>query len=101
MAEIITQEIVEEFKNRMHLDDDEDGNLKRILEASYEALLEDCGKYEISHKRFKELVFERSRYVYNDALEYFSDNFLTEINNLSINKALESIVLDGETDAPV
>lgn len=97
----ITQEIVEEFKARMHLGDDEDGNLKSILETSYEALREDCGEYEISHKRFKELVFERARYVYNDALEYFSDNFLTEINTLSINKALESIVTEDDTDATV
>ncbi len=97
----ITQEIVEEFKSRMHLDDDENGNLQRILEESYEALREDCGEYEITHKRFKGLVFERARYVYNDALEYFSDNFLTEINTLSINKALESIVVEGDTDATI
>ena len=95
---VITTAILQEFKNRMHLDDNEDDNLSSILETSYEALREDCGKYEITHKRFKELVFERARYVYNDALEFFSDNFLTEINTLSINKALEGIVLEGDTN---
>lgn len=98
---MITQEIVEEFKNRMHLDDEEDGNLKRILEASYADLRRICGDYELKDNRFKELVYERSRYVYNDALEYFHTNFLTQINNLSLDKALESIVVDGETDATI
>lgn len=90
MDEVITQEIVEEFMLRMHLDDDEDGNLKNILEASYYDLLDKCGNYDIYDKRFKELVFERSRYVYNDALEYFDTNFLSQINSLAIKKAIES-----------
>lgn len=90
MDEVITQEIVEEFMLRMHLDDDEDGNLKNILEASYEDLRDKCGNYEMTDKRFKELVFERARYVYNDALEYFDTNFLSQINSLAIKKAIES-----------
>lgn len=94
----ITQEIVEEFKNRMHLDDEEDGNLKFILEASYEDLRRICGDYGLEDRRFKELVYERSRYVYNDALEYFHTNFLTIINNLSLNKALESIVVEDDSN---
>lgn len=90
MSEIITQEIVEEFMKRMHLDDEEDGNLKNILEASYEDLRYKCGNYDMTDKRFKELVFERARYVYNDAVEYFDTNFLSQINSLAIKKALES-----------
>jgi hypothetical protein len=97
----ITTGILKEFKDRMRLGDDEDENLLLILETSYEALRGDCGNYEITHKRFNELVFERSRYVYNDALEFFSDNFLTETNNLRINKALESITVEGDVDAKV
>lgn len=87
---VITQEIVEEFKKRMHLDDDEDGNLLRILKASHDDLTRICGQYDIADEVFKELIFERSRYVYNDALEYFYSNFLTQITNLSLSKALES-----------
>lgn len=86
---MITPEIVEEFMRRMHLDDDEDGNLKNILEASYFDLKDKCGDYDMTDKRFKELVFERSRYVYNDALEYFDNNFLSQINSLAIKKATE------------
>lgn len=86
---VITQDIVEEFMSRMHLDDDEDGNLKGILERSFAALIRACGDYDLSDPVFKELVFERSRYVYNDALEYFTDNFLTEITDLKMHKELE------------
>jgi len=93
----ITDEILEQFKQRMHLGDHEDDNLRRILSASNAALRRICGPYDIeTDETFKELVFERSRYVYNDALEYFNSNFLNLINSLSIEKALEEIALDGE-----
>lgn len=91
---MITEAIVNEFMTRMHLDDDEDGNLERILKASNADLRRICGDYELTDEVFKELVFERSRYAYNDALEYFHTNFLTQINNLNLSKALE-----GDTDA--
>lgn len=86
---MITPTILEEFKERMHLGDFEDDNLKRILESSYDDLQEMCGDYTLEDETFKELVFERSRYVYNDALEYFEENFLTRINTLSMRKALK------------
>ena len=90
METVISDEIIQQFKDRMHLGDDEDDNLKRILFASNEALLKVCGLYDINKDgAFKELVFERSRYAYNDALEYFTKNFLTEINSFGIAKALE------------
>ncbi|MGI2801623.1 hypothetical protein [Bacillus cereus group sp. BfR-BA-01360] len=93
----ISNEILEEFKERMHLGDDEDDNLRRILSASNKALLRVCGDYHLNtDEEFKELVFERSRYVYNDALEYFDKNFLSQINSLSIDKALEEFKLDGD-----
>ncbi|MEV5110916.1 hypothetical protein MRBLBA3_002946 [Bacillus sp. LBA3-1-1.1] len=97
MDTVISNEILQEFKDRMHLGDDEDDNLKRILSTSNKALLRVCGDYDLNNnEEFKELVFERSRYVYNDALEYFDKNFLSYINSLSVDKALEEIKLDGE-----
>ncbi|MEI5951182.1 hypothetical protein WBS42_08410 [Bacillus albus] len=97
MDTVISNEILQQFKDRMHLGDDEDDNLRRILFASNKALIKDCGAYDINEdETFKELVFERSRYVYNDALEYFTKNFLTEINSFGIEKALEEIKLDGD-----
>lgn len=103
MADAITPAILQEFKERMHLDGDEDENLTRILKASHADLTKICGEHDIAtDERFKELVFERSRYAYNDALEYFHANFLTQINNLSLDKALESIdVTEGDADATI
>ncbi|MGH0686679.1 hypothetical protein [Bacillus mycoides] len=93
----ILDEILQEFKERMHLGDEEDDNLKRILSTSNKALLRVCGDYDLNNnEEFRELVFERSRYVYNDALEYFDKNFLSQINSLGIDKALEEIKLDGD-----
>ncbi|EEL28681.1 hypothetical protein bcere0018_23170 [Bacillus cereus Rock1-15] len=97
MDTIISNEILQQFKDRMHLGDEEDDNLKRILSTSNKALLRVCGNYDLNKdEEFKELVFERSRYVYNDALEYFEKNFLSQINSLGIDKALEEIKLDGD-----
>lgn len=93
----ISFEILNQFKERMRLGDEEDDNLRRILSTSNKALLRVCGNYDInSDEEFKELVFERSRYVYNDALEYFDKNFLSQINSLGIDKALEEIKLGGD-----
>lgn len=97
----ITDEILKEFKERMHLGDEEDSNLRRILSASFTALVRVCGGYDLTNEEFKELVFERSRYVYNDALEFFYTNFLNQINSLAIEKALEEIALDGDPDATI
>ncbi|WP_312093785.1 hypothetical protein [Niallia sp.] len=98
----ITDQVLNEFKERMRLGDEEDENLKRILSASNKDLVRLCGNYDINiDETFKELVFERSRYVYNDALEYFNHNFLIQINSLAIDKALESIDLEDDTDAAI
>lgn len=100
--EVIAPEILIEFKERMRLGDDEDKNLKRILLASLQALKKICGDYDIqTDETFKELVFERSRYAYNDSLEYFNENFLSMINSLGIDKALDEISLVGDVDAKV
>ncbi|MGR6001377.1 hypothetical protein ACT7C7_26405 [Bacillus cereus] len=97
MNTVISNEILQQFKDRMHLGDEEDDNLRRILSTSNKALLRICGNYDLNKdEEFKELVFERSRYVYNDALEYFDKNFLSQISSLGIDKALEEIKLDGD-----
>lgn len=88
----VTTAELEEFKERMRIEDSvDDSYLTRVLSASVLALQTSCGDYDMTNQTFKELVFERSRYAYNDALEYFNANFLTEINTLGIKKALEEI----------
>lgn len=81
----ITPQIVEEFKDRMHITHSmEDGNLQRLLSSSYAAIQRDCGEFDIlANEMGKELVFERSRYVYNDAMEFFQDNFQSELHSFS------------------
>lgn len=99
----ITDAILEEFKDRMKLGDDEDENLRRMLSASNKKLLR-LGKFDINiDENFKELVFERTRYAYNDSLEFFTENFRTEINDLIVDNALKEIVLevDENGDNPI
>ncbi len=92
---MITPELLLEFKARMKLGDDEDANLYRILKASHQRLYGLCGKRDIeTDEAFKELVFERARYAYNDALEYFDDNFLSDLITLGLEKVLGEIEVE-------
>ena len=99
----IKEELLQEFKDRMHITHSiEDSNLKRLLSFSVSAVLDSCGDFDIygdqkTDNRAKELVFERTRYVYNDALEYFEDNFLSQITSL----ALSLIPEESDSNAPV
>lgn len=83
---MILEKILKEFKGRMKImHDSEDDNLKRLLSSSLLAIKRDCGDFDISENEAgKELVFERARYAYNDSLEFFTDNFLTDIIAFSI-----------------
>lgn len=77
-------ELLSEFKKRMHIfHDSEDNNILRILEASVSDIESLGGSMEKEPERTMELVIERSRYVYNDSLEFFYDNFRESIMNLS------------------
>lgn len=81
----VSDVVLAEFKNRMKISHSkEDDSLKRLLSSSYVALNEACGAFDWEDEQGKELVFERTRYAYNDTLEYFSDNFRTLINNLTL-----------------
>ncbi|HEY4601256.1 MAG TPA: phage head-tail connector protein [Cerasibacillus sp.] len=92
---MITDEFLKEFKERMHIShNSEDDNLKRLLSFSISYIKEKCGEFDLNGKlntdlRAKELVFERTRYLYNDAVEFFEDNFLSEITSLGLDLAEE------------
>jgi len=87
---MVTEELLQTFKERMHIfHDGEDDNLKKLLSFSISFVEEKCGKFNTDgetniDKQATELVIERTRYAYNDALEYFEDNFLSEIISLSL-----------------
>lgn len=96
----ITPELLSEFKERMRLGDDEDTNLTSILQSGIEYLTDKCGNYDIhTSERFKRLLFNYGRYEYNDALEYFEDNFLSEILALGLNKVTSTTLsVEGTGD---
>ena len=66
----------------------EDDNLRVILASSLSAINDMVGSNDIKDLSVKELVLERSRYVYNDSLEYFADNFKDEIARVSLRLTL-------------
>lgn len=90
---MVTNELLKEFKERMHISHgSEDDNLKRLLSFSIAFVKDKCGEFKIDGKtsidlRAKELVLERTRYAYNDAVEFFEDNFLSEIFSLGVEMA--------------
>lgn len=98
---MITDEVLKKFKDRMKITNKaEDDNLKELLSSSYASIKAVCGSFDLDgetdiDKRGRELVFERSRYAYNDALEYFDDNFLSRVNSL----ALDNLADEGDSNA--
>ena len=85
-------ELLEQFKNRMHITHaGEDGSIEKLLSFSVAYVKSKCGNYEEYGDdiklRARELVLERTRYSYNDAIEYFEDNFLSDIISLGVEMA--------------
>lgn len=83
---MITSTHVEEFKNRNRIFYNmEDERIKRDLELSFDDIQAKCGVFDIEQNNVgKELVYERTRYVFNDKLEEFHDNFLSNIVQFQI-----------------
>ena len=74
------------FKERMKIfHDAEDANLSRMLTSSEKAILDLTDSFDASDSRVEELILERSRYLYNDQVEFFYANFQGEILELSLN----------------
>lgn len=87
---MVTDELLKEYKDEMNFShSSEDPKLKDQLSRSISYVKSKCGDFDINgdkdtDKLAKELVFNRARYAYNDALEFFEDNFLSEITSLGI-----------------
>lgn len=62
----------------------EDANLSRMLTSSEKAILDLTDSFDASDSRVEELILERSRYLYNDQVEFFYANFQGEILELSL-----------------
>ena len=73
------------FKQRMRInteDPDEIANLTDMLIASYTSILRLVGVKDASDPEVKELIIERSRYTYNDALDEFKENYKQNIRDV-------------------
>lgn len=84
-AETWANDNLNSFKQRMRIsteDSDELANLTDMLTASYTSILRLIGVSDASDPEVKELIFERSRYTYNDALDEFKDNYKQNIRDV-------------------
>lgn len=83
-ATTFAQTYLQQFKERMRITgSDEDRHLKSLLSASWLAIIFLVGADELDEV-LVELVFERARYVYHDALDEFQHNYADEIEVLTI-----------------
>lgn len=101
--ETVSTELLKEFKDKMHFShSSEDDNLNKLLSFSITAIKKMVGDVDIEqHAGARELVLERARYAYNEALEYFIENFSRDISTVQLDVALEEIVLEVDTDATI
>ena len=88
-----------EFKARMRIfHESEDYDIIQQLDDSKTAIISLVGEFNPAEFiQGKELIFERTRYVRNEALEYFNDNFQSLILDASI-ELMEIIVPDASTE---
>ncbi len=77
--------LLESFKGRMRIfHTGEDNNLSLMLESSESAILSLVGSNDSANSRVRELILERARYVYNDQVEFFYQNFQGDLMALSL-----------------
>lgn len=88
---MINQKQVDEMKRRLKIFHTfEDEHIQSLLEQSYEDIQFRCQKFVIDKNlRGAELVYERTRYAYNDVLEYFNENFLSQIISFALENMKE------------
>ncbi|OFO41744.1 hypothetical protein [Staphylococcus sp. HMSC070D05] len=88
---MITQNHVEEMKRRLKIFHTfEDEHIQSLLEQSYEDIEYRCQEFDMNkNNRGAELVYERTRYAYNDNLEFFHDNFLSQITSFALENMRE------------
>lgn len=84
-SEVELHPLLEPFKERMRIfHSGEDENLSRMLESSEANILSLVGSQRPTEPRVRELILERARYVYNDQVEFFYENFQGDLMALSL-----------------
>ncbi|HAK4778413.1 TPA: phage gp6-like head-tail connector protein [Salmonella enterica] len=77
---------IDEFKDRFRIfHSSEDEGIGKQLESGFADIKSIIGEFDpAKYEKGKELVYERTRYLRNEALEYFYDNFQVMIMDASI-----------------
>lgn len=84
-SEVELHPLLKPFKERMRIfHSGEDKNLSRMLESSEANILSLVGSQSPTEPRVRELILERARYVYNDQVEFFYENFQGDLMALSL-----------------
>lgn len=84
-SEVELHPLLKPFKERMRIfHSGEDKNLSRMLESSETNILSLVGSQYSTESRVRELILERARYVYNDQVEFFYENFQGDLMALSL-----------------
>lgn len=80
------QVFIDEFKDRFRIfHSSEDEGIGKQLESGFADIKSIIGEFDPArYEKGKELVYERTRYLRNEALEYFYDNFQVMIMDASI-----------------
>ncbi|WP_428836191.1 phage head-tail adapter protein [Staphylococcus pseudoxylosus] len=83
----IDETMLIEFKEYAKISHDtEDNYLKNLLLKSYNILVSRFGEFDIYKDLIgQDLVFARTRYAYEDLLEYFNDNYQDDLLNFGLN----------------
>lgn len=91
--ENITDDLLIEFKHYTKISHDtEDEYLKNLLKKSYSNLVSRFGEFDIyENLEGQDLVFARSRYAYEDLLEYFNDNYQDDLISFGLNNVIGSV----------
>ena len=84
LSEENVEELVIKLKRRMKIVyKTEDDYLKDIIEQSYEDIVTKVGTDDLENRRVVQMIIERAKYSYDDALEFFDANFYGQLLNLS------------------
>lgn len=96
--------MLEELKERLRiLDDDENYLLQSIIEQGKEVLNSLVGA-ELNYEEkgpARSLLLEYCRYVYNNATEYFEENFHREIVRLQLSVAVKEYGQEKEDEGTI
>lgn len=74
--------------------DEEDSKIDRILQSGKDYLQEDIAGCEIdfnNNQSNKDLLFDYCRYSYNNASEYFEENFKNKLLRLQLKSAVNVV----------